>query len=83
MKNYRFLGILIALVLVFSISDLAHPHPETKFASWNIRILSDKSRDDTELRQIAYLHIRSERCWTSTHRSDIIPQCKRTLNYLS
>ena len=43
----------VLLLSVFIISDVAHPHPETKFASWNIRILSDKSRDNTELRQIA------------------------------
>ena len=50
--------ILIAAVLlmtIFAVSDLADAHPETKFASWNIRILSDKSRDDTELRQIAQM----------------------------
>ena len=47
--------VLIAFLLIgiFGILDVAYPHPEAKFASWNIRILSDKSRDDAELQKVA------------------------------
>ena len=52
-KNYSTILATLLLIAISVTCDLAYSASEMKFASWNIRILSDKSRDDAELRMIA------------------------------
>ena len=47
-------GLVFILVLFGCISEVDVSEPmELRLAAWNIRIMSDKSRTDTELKQIA------------------------------
>ena len=48
-----FLLVLLITLSGIDIRAAGHEVDELKFASWNIRILSDGSRDDTELEKIA------------------------------
>ena len=47
-------GLVFILALFGCISEVDVSEPmELRLAAWNIRIMSDKSRTDTELKQIA------------------------------
>ena len=58
-KKAGFLLPFLCLIASAFVCDLGHAHPEhterseLKLAAWNIRVLSDRSRDDTELHKIA------------------------------
>lgn len=57
-SNFKTLVCLCPLVLSLTLSGIevqsvGHATDELRFASWNVRILSDGSRDDDELKKIA------------------------------
>lgn len=56
--DFKMLVCLCLLILPLTLSGIEihaeeHAADELRFASWNVRILSDGSRDDTELKKIA------------------------------
>ena len=56
-----FCPLVLLMLITLSCIDIRsgrHEADELKFASWNIRILSDRSRDDTELKKIANILVK-------------------------